>query len=493
MSGIYSTISKNITIDGGKDMAKINAKMVSAVARMDKVNTDKMGKELVDVYNRLSTGREKFGEILKNVFASTMKISALDLALTDKSNGLKDISKKLSDLARSINETSDITVTAAGDVANAHEDLTKSITNVSENCNSILEGITNSENELTTVMQLSGTAMKQSGQMKKDMSTLLEVIQHMNEVIEGINSISAQTNLLALNASIEAARAGENGRGFAVVAEEIRQLAEQTKVLTGNMGSFVENIAEASGKSSKSVDSTVTSLETINNRLKSVLDINTTNKENLNNINESITTIAATSQEISSSITEVESQMNSLDTEIEVLATQSSNLYKINEGLEEVIKPVTSIEETLDVSSHIMGELIGDAFYRIDNNTFIDTVSNAITAHKAWLESLKKMIDAKEIQPLQTDAHKCGFGHFYYAIKPVNSEIADIWNEISGKHAKFHGLGESAKEAINKSDNVAAGEVYLEAEGLSGELLAMFENIIEITNRLDTEGKSVFE
>ena len=65
-----------------------------------------------------------------------------------------------------------------------------------------------------------------------------------------------------MNASIESARAGEAGRGFAVVADQIRQLAEQTKVLTGNMGTFVENIAEASGKSSKSVENTVESLET---------------------------------------------------------------------------------------------------------------------------------------------------------------------------------------------------------------------------------------
>lgn len=316
--------------------------------------------------------------------------------------------------------------------------------------------------------------------MQKDMDALLEVINHMNEVISGINSISSQTNLLALNASIEAARAGEAGRGFAVVAEEIRQLAEETQKLTANMGVFVEKIKDASQKSAKSVTTTIEALGTVTEKIGNVWEINDENQRHVSKVNDSISSLAAVSEEISSSMVEMENQSINIKNQCVALNDSSQHLRKVSSRMKDATKPVMDIERLLDEAGKQLGDMTDDAFFRMEYGEFVKYMDKAINAHQTWLASLKSMIDKRHLIPLQFDAKKCGFGHFYYSMTPKTPEIREIWVKVAEKHKKFHEYGKYVKDAIIKEDFGTAEKYYREAEEASKELLGFFEEMKQV-------------
>ncbi|MDB5059758.1 MAG: mcp40H-21, partial [Chloroflexi bacterium] len=75
--------------------------------------------------------------------------------------------------------------------------------------------------------------------------SLSEQTQQIGEIITTVNDLADQSNLLALNAAIEASRAGEHGKGFTVVANEIRTLAEQSKLATSQVRTILSDIQRA--------------------------------------------------------------------------------------------------------------------------------------------------------------------------------------------------------------------------------------------------------
>ncbi|HEX3337104.1 MAG TPA: methyl-accepting chemotaxis protein, partial [Jatrophihabitans sp.] len=79
-------------------------------------------------------------------------------------------------------------------------------------------------------------------------------VNDIDRLLDLINDIAEQTNLLALNAAIEAARAGESGLGFAVVAEEVRRLAERSKLSAGEIAGIVAAVQTETNASVMSME-----------------------------------------------------------------------------------------------------------------------------------------------------------------------------------------------------------------------------------------------
>lgn len=467
--------------------------MVEAIAKMQPVSYSEPMSELQKVHKRLMEGRGQFEQVMTGTLGASMSMSALDLQVVHTVGKLKKVSGELTGSMHNITGVTAGTTEIAGEVTNAHEELNATISEVAETSTAILGKIDSSQKELENIRQISNQTITHSNEMKEDMEKLTEIINHMNEVIAAINAISSQTNLLALNASIEAARAGEAGRGFAVVAEQIRQLADETKQLTDNMGGFVGSIRTASEKSSQSVETTVSSMESIRTALETVWESNQENRTGMVQINDSIDSIAATSEEICSSFHEVEKQIQSIDTECSRIRDESELVCAISEKLEEIIAPVEQLEGQLDKMAREMGRMSEDAFYMPDNQMFTNFVNAAVTAHQRWLDTLHTVLTTKEEVPLQTDDTKCGFGHFYYSVSPKNPEVRSIWDGIGGKHRTFHGMAAKVIDAVKREDMGTAQAEYQKAENLSVELIGEFHKLLSIVEKLDREQVRVFE
>lgn len=469
---------------------------LEAINHFEQINKPEKGKIAIKMYEvgkRLSEGRKRFETVIGKTLHSVMALSSLDLVLKDKSEKIEEISATTLNASRNLSQTAAATTEVTSEVIRAHDSLTESINQISQNANILLDGTRQTVQGMEEMKHLSDTAKDNSGQMKTDMNELVGIISSMQEVIESINAISGQTNLLALNASIEAARAGEAGKGFAVVAEEIRKLAEETKSLTGEMDEFVNNISVASDKSVKSVEDTVESLSKIDTHIVDVLKISNTNETKIQDTVEAITHVASTSEEINSSMSEVSTQMGALNDEVDDLVANAERLETIGKSMVDTIQPVISVEHELEDVAEIIGEMSTDSFYMMGNDVFVKAVQDAKTAHVNWLNLLTDIVETKEIKPIQTDAHKCGFGHFYYSVKPQNENVKKVWAGLADKHEKFHHCGESAIDAIRNRDEAHAQAALSQARAISNELLGDFDTILKLTDEIEKQNKLVFE
>ena len=222
------------------------------------------------------------------------------------------------------------------------DELEEAVVNLENSFNDI-KNVTNMINEARNNF----AAVNHQGQ---ELSSQATKIMKISSTVE---SIADQTNLLALNAAIEAAGAGDAGRGFTVVAEEIRKLAENSKVAVNDINKNLLFFIEQIGKFTQNIEIQYKQLESSNETLERVTIDNqsSTNQivgvsdiivrlidelshetQNLTGVIENIHSLAAiseensaASEEMSANVTQYSEKVKDLSDSINLLGVLTGN------------------------------------------------------------------------------------------------------------------------------------------------------------------------
>ena len=342
------------------------------------------------------------------------------------------------------------------------EEVATSVKSISSNTQSSLKALNDDLSSLQQVADILQSIDFSQSSVQEDMTHLVGRVNSVANVMNLIQGIADQTNLLALNASIEAARAGEAGKGFSVVAEEVRKLADSTKV----------------------------SVETVHGDIKELLDItgriDSRTKQTTAQLHEGVHSaqqITHTLRELNSTLQMQGEQFNEIAHVTLSQAEVASEVARLNTALAENTK--FSKEITFNTGSAIyeLSNMINN--YRVNtiSKNFIisqeDIIELTITDHLLWRWKIHNLL--------------LGFEHITeQAIgSPKDSRLNEWYNgmgkellgnerefiEIEPLHNQIYTLAKHAIRAYNSNNKAQAEEILEDISNTSQEVIKRLQQL----------------
>ncbi|NGZ77999.1 methyl-accepting chemotaxis protein [Saccharibacillus alkalitolerans] len=217
--------------------------------------------ELADLTRAFSAMTDSLRSVLSSADQVSHMVAASSVQLQAGAEQTSSATKQIADVMQNITEGTERQANQVEHNLSVITGISNQVQNIARNSEAVMETVETTfssaeqgKSDLTNAIRQVRVIENSNQRLGEVVDGLRRQVAQIGEATQLITEISSQTNLLALNAAIEAARAGEQGRGFSIVANEVRKLAEQSRLSADQIHGLVLGIQQATGSAATEME-----------------------------------------------------------------------------------------------------------------------------------------------------------------------------------------------------------------------------------------------